>query len=147
MQDLGFHFQIIYKDVHLMQLRISAWNGSFGGASDIYIGLDRLQTTVADLRGFPVDPSDVREVTFGSLESHSVLAAASLKFYCVDRAGHTRVDATIKSTHDSAGKAQSVFLTVAIELATLDTFLEELDRLAAAQAGEAFLKGIPTPAY
>ncbi|SRR6266404_3481346 len=142
MNDVGFQFEIVYKDVHLLEIRISAWNGSFGGTADVYIGLDQLKETAVKLRRFPLDPSDVREVTFGEFGPKSAGGAASMRFYCADRAGHTYVDSRIESGYDSAGKAQSVFMTVTIEPAALDSFVEELGQLGTDQAGRAHLKGV-----
>jgi hypothetical protein len=141
MDHIGFRFQIIYKDGHLLEARISAWNGSFGGAADIYVDADQLKEAASDLQKFPRDLSDVREITFGEFGPKSAGGATSMRFYCADRAGHTYVDSKIESSHDSDGTAQSVFMTVAVEPAALDSFVEELRQLGADQAGQAFLKG------
>jgi hypothetical protein len=142
MDDIGFQFEIVYEDVHLLEIRISAWNGSFGGTARVYIGLDQLKETAIKLRKFPLDPSDVREVTLGEFGPNSAGGAVSMRFYCADRAGHTYVDSRIESGYDSTGKAQSVFMTVNIEPAALDSFVEELGQLGADQAGRAHLKGV-----
>ena len=31
MDAVGFRFEVIYKDVHLLEVRVTGWNGSFGG--------------------------------------------------------------------------------------------------------------------
>lgn len=64
--DVGFQFEIIYKDIHLLEIRISAWNGRFGGTADVYVGLDHINETTNKLQGFPFDPSDIREVSFAT---------------------------------------------------------------------------------
>jgi hypothetical protein len=142
MTDAGFQFEIIYKDVHLLQIRISAWNGSFGGTADVYVGLDQLQETATKLQRFPLDPSDVREVTFGGFGPKSAGGGVTMRFYSADRAGHTYVDSKIESGYASAGKAQSVTMTVPIEPAALDSFVKELSQLGADQAGQAYLRGV-----
>jgi hypothetical protein len=140
--DVGFQFEVIYKDAHLLEVRISAWNGSFGGAAEVYVGLDQLEETAKKLQRFPRDPSDVRDVTFGAFGPKSAGGGVSMRFYCADRAGHTYVDSKIESDYDSAGKAQSVIMTLTIEPAAVDSFVEELGRLGADQAGKAYLKGV-----
>jgi len=140
--DVGFQFEVIYKDAHLLEVRISAWNGSFGGAAEVYVGLDQLEETAKKLQRFPCDPSDVRDVTFGAFGPKSAGGGVSMRFYCADRAGHTYVDSRIESDYDSAGKAQSVIMTLTIEPAAVDSFVEELGRLGADQAGKAYLKGV-----
>ena len=142
MESVGFRFEIIYKDEHLLKVCISAWNGSFGGAADVYTEADQLKEAAAVLQRFPLDLSDVREVTFGEFGPKSAGGAVSMRFYCGDRAGHTYVDSKIESGHDSAGKAQSVFMTLTIEPAAVDSFVEELRQLGANQAGQARLNGV-----
>src|SRR5713101_5881662 len=95
--DVGFQFEVMYKDVHLVEVRISAWNGSFGGVADVYLGLDQLEETATKLRGFPSDPSDVREATFGAFGPTSPPGRrVSMRFYCADKSGHAYVDSTIE---------------------------------------------------
>ena len=65
-----------------------------------------------------------------------------MQFYCADRAGHTYVDSKIESAYGVNGKAQSVIMTLAIEPAAVDAFVEDLGRLGAEQAGQACLKGV-----
>jgi hypothetical protein len=139
---VGFRFQITYKDEHLLKVRISAWNGSFGGGADVYADADQLKDAAKQLQRFPLDPSDVREVTFGEFGPKSAGGGVSMRFYCADRAGHTYVDSKIESSYDSAGKAQSVFMTLTIEPAAVDSFVDELGRLGANQEGQACLNGV-----
>jgi hypothetical protein len=142
MNDPGFQFQVIHKDVHLLEVRISAWNGSFGGAADVYVGLDELKETAVKLQKFPLDPSDVRELTFGDFGPKSGGGAVSMRFYCADGAGHTCVDTMVESDYDSSGKSQSVSMAVMIEPAALDSFVKELAQLGENQAGRACLRAI-----
>lgn len=142
MNYLGFRFEIIYKDVHLLQIRISAWNGYFGGTADVYVGLDQLKEAATKLQRFPLDPSDVREVTIGGFGPTWGGGAVAMRFYCADRAGHTYVDSKIESDYDSAGKAQSVLMTLSIEPAAVDSFVKELFQLGADQTGQARLQGV-----
>jgi hypothetical protein len=140
--DVGFRFEIVYKDVHLVEVRISAWNGSFGGAADVYVGLDQLRETAAKLQGFPSDPSDVREVTFGPFGPKSTPGRrVSVRFYCADRSGHAYVDSTIESDFDKTGKVQSAILSLPVEAAAVDSFVADLRRLGTERAGTAHLKG------
>src|SRR5271163_5016281 len=88
--NVGFEFEIIYKDAHLMMVRIAAWNGSFGGAADVYMGLDQMEEAAGQLQGFPTDPSDAREITFGGSD-------VRMRFYCAHRSGHGYVDAAVES--------------------------------------------------
>src|SRR5713101_5358527 len=138
MIEIGFQLNVMYGDNDVMNIRVSAWNGAFGGVADVYEGIGQLEQIAETLRGFPVDPSDTREVSLGDFGPKSAGGGVSLRFYCADRAGHTYVDSKIESDHDSAGKAQSVILTLPVEAAAVDSFVEELRHLGADRAGRAY---------
>src|SRR5713101_5222986 len=142
MIEIGFQLNVMYGDNDVMNIRVSAWNGAFGGVADVYEGIGQLEQIAETLRGFPVDPSDTREVSLGDFGPKSAGGGVSMRFYCADRAGHTYVDSRIESAYDSAGKAQSVIMTLTIEPAAVDSFVEELSRLSADQTGQAYLKGV-----
>ena len=135
---LGIRFEIIYKDVHLIEVRISGWNGAFGGVSDVYLGLDQLKETPAAIRGFPRNLGDVREIMLGSESpGHRV----NMRFYCVDSSGHASVDSIIESTSGAKGKIQSATLSLPVEASAVDAFVEDLQRLSSSGTGIAILGG------
>jgi len=137
--DLVIRFEVIYKDVHLVEVRISAWNGTFGGTSNVYLGLEQLRKTATEIGGFPRNPADVREIM---LCSHSGPGdRVSMRFYCTDSSGHASVDSTIESAPDAAGKIQSATLSLPIEASAVDSFVEDLHRLSSSGAGVAILNG------
>ena len=139
---VGFQFEVIYEDAHLLEVRISAWNGAFGGVADVYVGLDQLKETATRLLGFPTHPSDVREATFGAFGPKSAPGRrVSMRFYCADKSGHAYVDSTIESDYNAAGKIQSVTLSLPVEAAAVDSFVEDLRQTGADRRGVAFLQG------
>ena len=50
---VGFRLEVIYADVDIIELRVSAWNGAFGGATDLYVAVDGLSKIATELAGFP----------------------------------------------------------------------------------------------
>lgn len=147
MRDVGFRFEIVYSDAHLLEMRVSAWNGAFGGVARVYVGLDQLQKAAATLRGFPSSLADVRELYLGAFGSKSAPGRrVAMRFYCIDRSGHPCVDSTIESEPDANSKIQSVRLLLPVEAAAVDSFIEELSRLGANRVGAALLKGVPAEA-
>src|SRR5437879_5351738 len=62
----------------------------------------------AKLLGFPTQPSDAREISFGAFGREWAGGGVSMKFYCADRSGHAFVESKIESGLDSAGTVQSV---------------------------------------
>jgi hypothetical protein len=139
--DTGFKITVIWSDNDVIKIRVSAWNGLFGGAADVYVGVDQLGETAAQLEGFPKTPSDVRKVILGAFGPESAGGGVSIRFYCVDGSGHSYVDSRIESDYDSARKSQSAVLSLPIEAAAVDSFVEELRCLNAERKGAAHLKG------
>jgi hypothetical protein len=142
--DTGFRFEVIWNDDDVFKVRVSAWNGAFGGSADAYVAIGGLTEAAAKLDGFPLQPSDTRELQFGAFGPEWAGGAASMCFYCKDAAGHALVEARIESDHlrDHSGgnKAQSVFLVAPIEANAVDSFVSDLRRLEADQCGVALLR-------
>ena len=138
--EAGFQFAVIWSDAVVVEVPISAWNGLFGGTTDVYVGIGQLSEAAEQLEGFPTSPSDVRELIFGAFGPKHAGAAVSMRFYCVDGSGHASVDSQIESDYDSQRKAQSVVLSLPIEAAEVDSFVDELRCLNAERKGAARLK-------
>ena len=66
--NIGIRFQTLWYDQDVIKLRVSAWNGDFGGVADIYEGIGDLDKAAGQLRGFPRNTSDMRELIFGTFD-------------------------------------------------------------------------------
>jgi hypothetical protein len=143
---LGLQIQVTYADEDLVEIRVSAWNGMFGGAAEIYVNLDELEQIAGKLKGFPETIADSREIVVGELGSRSPSEDGGLRmfFYCRDSSGHAYVDLRIESYSLSKRKVQFVTCFLPIEAAAVDSFVEELARIGAERAGQAFLRGAET---
>ena len=139
--NIGLEFQAIWDDVDMMDVQISVWNGTFGGMSRAYGAIGELEKAAATLRGFPNNPSDTRELTFHGLGKGHARGDVRLRFYATGGAVQTWMDASVESACDSTGSAQSASLTLAIEAAAIDVFVDQLHRLGATRTGVAFLSG------
>jgi len=142
--DIGFQFEVIYKDSDLLQVRVSAWNGAFGGTAEVYVGIGKLEEAAAQPKGFPNDPSDTREVVWGAFGSQSAGGGVSMRFYCADASGHAYVDAKIQSDSLPGKPVQFVNLSQPIEASAVDSFVDELRLVGVRKAGVARLEGVPT---
>jgi hypothetical protein len=138
---VGFKFRVLWHDDDVLNLGISAWNGAFGGLAEIYAGIGDLRDAAAQLRGFPKNPADMREVVFGNLDRKWAGGGVKMRFHCVDGAGHAYVEATIDSNCQSGGTVQNVVFAMPVEAAAVDSFVQELERLEDERAGAAHLKG------
>jgi hypothetical protein len=80
----------LYHDGDILQLRVRAWNGRFGGDTKLYVGRDGLTAVANELRGFPRGKDDSRETVLGAFGSDSAGGAARLSFFVkVERAMHS----------------------------------------------------------
>jgi hypothetical protein len=140
--NIGLEFQAIWDDVDLIDVRISAWNGTFGGVCCAYVGIGKLEEAAATLRGFPYNPSGTRELTFEGLGKGNARGDLGLRFYCSGGAGHAGMEAKIESAYDLAGPPQSVVLALPIEAAAIKLFVDQRHRLGATRSGIARLSGL-----
>lgn len=129
-----------YHDDDIVELRVSAWNGSFGGATCLYVGQGDLADTATLLAGFPVGLEDQREAMFGAFGPKFAGGAMKLKFACIDGAGHCQLHVTIEADYDRGELlAQRVEMLCAFEPAALDQFLEQMRELNSSLKGSAVL--------
>ena len=140
--DIGLQFEVIYKAEDLIQVRVFAWNGAFGGTADIYVGIGRLEEIAAELEGFPASVSDGREIKLGALGPKAA-GGVEMRFYCTDASGHAYVECKIDSGSLSVEPVQSVTLSLPIEAAAVDSFVDELRLLGVRKSGLARLEGAP----
>ena len=140
--NIGLEFQAIWHDVDRIDVRISGWNGTFGGMSRAYVGIGKLEEAAATLHGFPKNPSDTRELTFKGLGKGDTRGDVNLRFYCSGGAARAWMEARIESAYHLTGPAQSVVLTLPIEPAAVDESVDQLHKLGATRSGTAYLSGI-----
>jgi hypothetical protein len=141
--NVGFFFEVVYKAEDLLEVRISGWNGAFGGGADVYVGIGRLEEIAGSLQGFPADPSDKRDAMLGAFGPEFAGGGVSLQFYCVGRAGHAYVESRIESGDKRGRSVDSVAMSLQIEAAAVDSFVAELRRMGVDRSGTARLEGVP----
>ncbi len=144
--ETGFRFEVTWNDDDVFKVRVTAWNGAFGGSAGVYVPIGGLTEAAAKLEGFPRQPSDTRELQFGAFGPEWAGGAASMRFYCKDAAGHASIEARIESDYQGMDKAQSVLLFAFVEATAVDTFVTELRRLEADRHGVALLR-VSSPAW
>ena len=93
----GFQFDLRWHDADVVEVGIAAWNGAFAGATDVYVAIGGLREVAEKLEGFPRSPADEREVIFGRFGPEWAGGAVSMRFYCVDAAGHAYVESRMES--------------------------------------------------
>jgi len=138
---IGFQFEVIYNDVDLVQIRVSAWNGAFGGMAELYEPLGTLGKAAVCLCGFPNSVKDVREIALGNFDRKLAGGGVSMRFHCIDGAGHAYVEARIDSNCLTGGTVEHVVLAMPVEASAIDAFVKGLQRLETDHEGTARLRG------
>jgi hypothetical protein len=129
-----------YHDTDVVELKVSAWNGTFAGSTRLYIGQGDLADTAKLLARFPVGLEDRREVTFGAFGPDSAGGAMNLKLSCIDGAGHCHLHLLIEADYDGRNLlAERVEMHCAFEPAALDQFVDQMRELNSSLTGSAVL--------
>ena len=139
--EVGFKFEDIYRDADVLEVRVSGWNGAFGGVADIYIGSGRLGEVATLLQGFPSSVTDNREFTLGAIGGEFAGGGINLRFRTCGGAARVVVESRIEANSDSAAPRQSVVLVLPTEAAAIDSFVEELRGIDRNQATVARVRG------
>ena len=139
MNEVGFVFKVLYRDVHLLKIRVSAWNHIFGGSADLYVNVEELGNIAAELQGFPRNAADTHDIVLGVFGAESAGGAVRMRFRS-DRSGHIRIETEIESDHDSAGIVESAKLVVRTEPSAIDSFVDELRTVDAGATTTAYLR-------
>jgi hypothetical protein len=129
-----------YHDIDVVELKVSAWNGTFAGSTRLYIGQGDLADTATLLAGFPAALGDHREVTFGAFGPNSAGGGMNLKLSCSDGAGHCHLHLLIEADYHSRDSlAERVEMLCTFEPAALDQFVEQIRELNSSLTGSAVL--------
>jgi hypothetical protein len=131
--DSGIAVEIVWFDDDLVELRVRASNGRFAAAAELCVNLDALATLAGTLAGFPTSPADVRECTLGNFDPAAARGGVRLRLACTDALGHAAVRVTVRAAGTAftdGRKTEDEFadLTIPVEPAAIDAFVEELRR-------------------
>ncbi len=140
--DIAAKFQVIYKDSDLYQLQIVAWNGDFGGSVQVYEAIGDLEEGAKIIQGFPSNPSDTREITFGSLDPNCAGGGVRMSFHSIGGSVRPYVEIEMVSGHEVAGTTQTALLSMHIEATAVDSFVLSLRSLETHGSGVATLSGV-----
>jgi hypothetical protein len=137
----GLSITIVDPDDDYTGVEIQACNDRFAGSARIYAGLLELTQFAAKLVGFPKDHSDQKIHEFGSRGHQTAGGHCRIHFRCLDRAGHIAIDIELKEDDIwwFGGSRSSVQLTLRVEAAGIDSFIERLRAIDCKRRGTAVL--------
>jgi hypothetical protein len=84
--------ELIWKDDDMFELRITASNGRYFGITGVYETSESLEDFAKSLFGFPKNDSTL----FHEMGKKNSYAYFSMKYYCIDNAGHLGVELNLE---------------------------------------------------
>jgi hypothetical protein len=137
---VGIAIEILYSDEDVFDVKFSAGNGAFGGATRIWVEIGGLDTLADKISGFPKGPQDSRELVLGAFGREYAGGATHLRLFCIDLAGHSYIESKIESGEESAGVFQTAIVIMPVEASAIDRFVTGLRKIEKARNGTAVLE-------
>jgi hypothetical protein len=131
---------VIWKDDDMFELRVTASNGRYFGITEVYETSESLGDFADLLYGFPKDNLTL----FHKMGAKDSYAYFSMKYYCIDNAGHLGIELNLEENVSTAyrnGEKDKLKLEIIVEPSAIDNFQRELKHLATNQEGKAILFG------
>ena len=133
---LGLGIEVVWRDDELVEICVEASNGAFAASAELYVRDVDLGRLAGELRGFPTEPSEVREADLG-LSPDPALDRGLWLHLASDSTGGVAVQ--VRLLAESADSARFTFRT---ESAAIDRFVRELAGLVPAAGARAHLAGL-----
>ena len=118
--------EVIWLDIHMLELKLCAANTHFSGQTTFYASLDAPAQFANHIRGFPNSHLDYREYEFGGtgLDGHG---GAKVKLSCTDSSGHLLVEVNVYNQSGPTEESiQSATVHNVAVPAEIDSFVEQL---------------------
>jgi hypothetical protein len=132
--------QIVWKDDHMFELKVTASNGRYFGTTNVYDTTESLSNFAQTLIGFPKNDKKLLHEA-GDKDAYAYF---SMNFYCINNAGHIGVEINLESnvaTELRQGEKDKIKLEIIVEPSAIDNFQKQLIQLAAKQEGTSILYG------
>ncbi len=134
----GLSFKTVDIDPDYLGIDIQAANNRFAGSAHIYTNPEQLTEFANRIAGFPTSPTDERKYEFGTPDPTFVGGYCTFRFYCIDRAGHVRIETSFEDDAHLHDAALAKF-TMPVQATAIDRFAVGLRDLARRQTNEAIL--------
>jgi hypothetical protein len=93
------------------------------------------------LHGFPKSQSDTRSFELGTFDAAYSGGGAGFRFYCTDAVGHAAAEVRLRTDSSyEGGVSDAAMLHMSVEAAAIDSFVVQLERMAAVVGQAAFLE-------
>jgi hypothetical protein len=122
--------EVVWKDEHMQELRLSAANTNFAGQVSFYVSHDEPAVLAKHLEGFPNNEDDVREYELGGANLPGY-GGARIRLYCKDWSGHLALQITIYKNPLDKDCVESATVRLLSEPSAIDRFVDELKSMQA----------------
>ena len=139
--DPNLSIELIWEDVDLEELCITASNGEYCGSARVYFAQGDIAVLAQTIQGFPRAVSQVEVFEGGSDDG----PRAKLVFRCIDQLGHAVVRVSLSEfAYDNVQLPimNDVTLEMRFEASALDQFCKELDAVGKRARKLAILRGL-----
>jgi hypothetical protein len=122
--------RVVDVDADYSLLALSAADGQFAGATEIYGAELAAEELARALEGFPRSATDVREVTLGSRDEGVAGGWVQFTGRCLDRAGHPVLEVELCDKYAAFGLSpRSAHVHLRVEAPAIDAFVLALRTL------------------
>jgi hypothetical protein len=134
----GLTITIVDPDHDCTGIEVQASDERFAGSTLVYAGFHELTEFAELLVGFPKDHSDEKIYEFGSRRPGIANGYCGVQFCCRDRACHVALHIELEE-EDGWWSRSSAQMTLQVEAAEIDRFIEALRALDRERSGTAVL--------
>ena len=122
----GIEFEVLWLDQDVVKYQVTCSNGSFCGATRMYLAQHDLSKTAQILSGFPSDIKDTRDVQLGAFEPTAAGGGIHMSFRCIDSIGHAVALVRLRADGcKGPAEPETVCLYVPVEAGSIDSFVSE----------------------
>ena len=141
MNERYLKLEVLWKDEHMFELKVSANNGRYSGITEVYEVSDSLLGFVNELNGFPFGKDKVAH-SCGEKDSYSYF---KMEFYKIGLTGKCGLQITMEenvATEYRKEEKDKLTMELIVEPNSIDIFCRELKILAEKESGIAELKAV-----
>ena len=141
MNERYLKLEVIWKDEHMFELKVSANNGRYSGITEVYEVSDSLLKFANELNGFPFGKDTVTH-SCGEKDSYAYF---EMEFYKIGLTGKCGLQITMEenvATEYRKEEKDKLTMELIVEPNSIDIFCRELKILAEKESGIAELKAV-----
>jgi hypothetical protein len=122
-------FELLWRDVDILSIRISASNGNFSAAAHVYEGTGGAAELATQFQSFPASSHDTRDFMVGSFGRDSAGGSVRMRLFSEGGAVRAFIELWFESDYQESGRDESAHFFSAVEPGAIDTFVAQLQQI------------------